>query len=201
MNREVIANCIENGFNVHDKYKTLTVEELREVCVKESFPFRVCALNVEGDLNIGMMARTASILGVEKFYIFGRRKVDARSFVGAQNYLPIEKVAGLNKDGNLSLEMFKELVKKDNLLPVFIEQGGIALENGVVFKKDVLSDKIPCLVFGNEASGIPMEFMKHWFGGKPSIIVSLPQLGVLRSLNVAATASIVMWEFSKVYRK
>lgn len=191
MFRDVIAETVENGFNVHDKYKTLTVEELRDVCKNESLPFRVCALSVEGDLNTGMICRTASILGVEKIYIFGRRKFDRRSLVGAQNYLPIERVSGLDENGVLSLKMFKELVERDNLLPILVEQGGVDIRKIT----EVISNKVPCLVFGNEASGIPKEFIDEGY-----ICISIPQRGVLRSLNVAACGAIIIWEFAKFYR-
>lgn len=192
--QEVIAQTVDNGFNVHDKYKGLTVEELQQVAVDEALPFRVCALNVEGDLNVGMMARTASLLGVEKFYIFGRRKIDARSLVGAQNYLPMEKISGLDVDGNLMVSLFKDFVEKEHITPLFIEQGGTDISRlaNVFTYEDV--GKIPCLVFGNEASGIPKEFMEGYKS------ISIPQRGVLRSYNVAAAASIVMWEFAKFYR-
>jgi len=191
MFRDVIAETVENGFNVHDKYKTLTVEELRDVCKNESLPFRVCALSVEGDLNIGMLCRSASIFGAEKFYVFGRRKVDKRSFVGAQNYLSVERIGGLNKECNLSLSLFKELVEKDNLLPILVEQGGVDISKIT----EIISNKIPCLVFGNEASGIPKEFIDEGY-----ICISIPQRGVLRSLNVAAVGAIVVYEWSKKYR-
>ena len=192
--QEVIAETVDNGFNVHDKYKGLTVEELQQVAIDDALPFRVCALNVEGDLNVGMIARTASLLGVEKFYIFGRRKIDSRSLVGAQNYLPIEKIAGLDKDGVLSLDLFKQFVQMEDIVPIFIEQGGVSIDD----IEDTRVFRLPfgkiCLVFGNEASGIPKEFMEGYKS------ISIPQRGVLRSYNVAAAAAIIMWEFAKFYR-
>lgn len=197
MFREVIAQTVENGFNVKDEYKTKTVEELRDICSNVSIPFRVCALSVEGDLNIGMMARTASLLGAEKFYIFGRRKFDRRSLVGAQNYLPIERIDGLDENGKISLDKFVEFVWNERLNPVFIEQSGEDIRKAdfnQIIRASAAESRKMCLVFGNEATGIPTQFSLTY----EAPIFTIPQVGVLRSYNVAAAASIVMWE---VYRQ
>lgn len=193
MFRDVIEKTVENGFNVKDEYKTKTVEELREICSNVSIPFRVCALSVEGDLNIGMMARTASLLGAEKFYIFGRRKFDRRSLVGAQNYLPIERIDGLDENGKMSLDKFIEFVWGERLNPVFIEQGGEDIRKAnfdQIMRTAAVESRKMCLVFGNEATGIPTQFSLTY----ESPMFTIPQVGVLRSYNVAAAASMVMWE-------
>lgn len=174
-------------FNVVDKHKSCSVDDLRKIQETESFPFSVMALNITGDLNIGMMIRTATLLGAEKVYIFGRRKIDNRSLVGCQNYVIIDRQWGLDDDENLSLDSFLDVCKKEELNPVLIEHGGKPLHK--VNWKDGTYHK-PCFVFGNEGTGIPDEFMNHNFTK-----VSIPQRGVMRSYNVAAAASIVMWDY------
>lgn len=200
MFRDVIAETANNGFNVRDELKTKTVEELQQICANVSLAFRVCALSVEGDLNVGMMARTASLLGAEKFYIFGRRRVDRRSMVGAQNYLPIERIDGLDDDGKLSLDKFIEFVWREKLNPVFIEQDGEDIRHAdfvkLIHQANEQEHRM-CLVFGNEASGIPTQFSKSY----ESPMYTLPQVGVLRSYNVAAAASIVMWEVFRQWNR
>ena len=195
MFRDVIEETIENSFNVRDEYKSKTVDELKEICKKDSLPYRVCMLNVEGDLNIGMSARTASLLGAEKFYVFGRRKIDRRSLVGAQNYLPIERVDGLDEKGNISLDKFIAFCNAEEIEPVLVEHGGLNIENfdwkGFVNITCGNLKRTMCLVFGNESTGIPREFTGFWK-------VRIPQRGVLRSYNVASCASIVMWDVYKV---
>lgn len=190
--KDAIKNTIATSFNVKDEYKNKTMNDLAFIMEQSRLPYSVCALNIEGDLNIGMMARSAHLLGAREFFIFGRRKVDSRSFVGADKYFPVTKVDGLINN-ELSLDLFNKLMINNNLLPVFIEHDGW-LMNDVVWKKiddEInISKKQICFVFGNEGSGIPLHFMTD-----NNRIISVPQLGVLRSYNVAATASIVMFDY------
>ena len=176
---------MNNGFNVRDEYKNLTVPELKEIQDKESLPFSVVALNLNGDLNIGMMIRTAALLGASDFYIFGRRKIDRRPLVGVQNYMNIHRVWGLDTNEEIDYLSFQELCKTYKLSPVLVEQGGTPLNE--VNWSDYPS---PTFVFGNEGDGLPTEFIESDY---PKI--SIPQVGVMRSFNVAAAASIVLWDY------
>lgn len=186
--RDTIIKSHENGFNVRDEFKNMTEEEIRNFYIQHTSPFRVCAFNVEGDLNIGMMIRTASLFGAEKFYIFGRRKIDNRSLVGAQKYIPVEKINGLDENGNFDISLFETFCDNENICPVLLETGGTVL---TLFDWEpyVGGNKRLCLVFGNEASGLPDTLRARNY---PT--VSIPQMGVLRSFNVAAAAGIVMWD-------
>lgn len=182
---EHFENQYKNWFNVRDELKHLPVEKLRAMCDEDRMSFSVCALNIEGDLNVGMMARTALIMGANEFIIYGRRKIDNRSLVGANNYMKITKIDGLTEDGQIDCQKFKNTMKEMLLEPIFIETGGQVLDE---FIWPV--SRLPiCLVFGNEGSGIPNELLTN-----APFVVSIPQRGVLRSLNVAAAASIVMWD-------
>ena len=73
-NKDLIAEAMEdsNFWNVHDELKGLSIDQLQEIQKKESFPFAVCVLNLTGDLNTGMIARTACIHGAQEFIVFGR---------------------------------------------------------------------------------------------------------------------------------
>lgn len=189
--KKTIEQTVENSFNVRDELKLLSVEELKEVSKSDRLPYRVCSINIEGDLNIGMMIRTSFLLGAERFYVYGRRKFDRRSLVGAQNYLDIVRVSGLDNLGNIGYNKFLDFCNEENMYPVLIETGGESL---LGFDwHDIINNpeqKIPCFVFGNEASGFPDDFLRS-----PLKKISIPQLGVLRSFNVAAAASMVLWHF------
>lgn len=195
--REIVKNTVATFFNVRDEYKDKTVEEIRQIAAKESFPFAVCALNIEGDLNIGMMIRTASLMGAERFIIYGRRKFDSRSMVGANNYFPVDKIDGLTPTGEIDLRLPTVLLSM-GYIPIFIEQGGVSLETANWALYDRIAQLKPakkiCFVFGNESTGIPPEMMINY------TVISIPQQGVLRSLNVAAATSMVLWDYvSKVH--
>lgn len=200
---EMASAYAKNNFNVRDEYKDLSVEELKLVCAKDSLPVAVCTLNLVGDLNVGTMIRSASLFGVEKFIVYGRRKFDKRSTVGAQNYIDLDVIDGLTPDGKeIDYDGFVNYMNEKNYIPVFCEQGGLELG-----KIDWIKDIIPlfvnkvtrrnclytlCFVFGNESHGIPTEVMNRF---EDKIIVSIPQKGVLRSFNVAAAMNIILWDY------
>jgi len=46
------------------------------------------------------------------------------------------------------------------------------------------------LVLGAEKEGLPVNVLSE-----VDLVLEIPQLGVLRSLNVHVSASLVMWEF------
>lgn len=182
---DVINDTASRHYNVADEYKDNTVEENRERCRKDSLPFSIAAMSVAGDLNIGMMMRTASLLGARDFFIFGRKKYDKRSTVGAQNYINVHRYP-------MDVKSLHDVCQDTEYQPVFIEQGGLTvpLTEG---EWDRMPTK-PMFVFGSESDGIPEDIM-YTFPYAP--IISIPQHGVLRSYNVAAAMSIVTWEATR----
>ena len=192
---EIKKDMRESGFNVHKRYDHLSIPELRYVCKKDQNPFYVCALSVTGDLNIGSMIRTASLYGAEKFYIFGRRKYDKRGTVGANNYIEVVHVEGLVFDADgvarLDHDLFISMAISEGMTPIFVEQGGEALGsfNWVARLQGITN---PCLVFGNENRGIPIDILDYEKYLVPSFLVSIPQKGVIRSHNVSVSSGIVM---------
>ena len=195
---------IDNSFNVRDELKGCTIEELQAVCKNDRLPFSIGLLNVTGDLNIGVSIRTALLLGASDFIIFGRRKYDRRSSVGAQNYIKVHRVDGLNADMSFNLHAFWDTMTALNYFPVFIEQ--IPTTNHAYGLYDTTLQQVswrliferfgrtryPCLVFGNESTGIPLTLLNS---GQP--IIEIPQRGVLRSLNVSASMAMVTWDIVK----
>jgi tRNA G18 (ribose-2'-O)-methylase SpoU len=181
----------ENFWNVHDRYKDRNLDELSLIQSQASLPFAVCILNLTGDLNVGMIVRTACTMGASEVILFGRRKYDKRSTVGAQNYMPIARHNGFRGDGEtLDINLFHQLMADRGYLPIFVEQGGTPIETmnwGAFLAHD---GRTPCLIFGNESEGIPPEMMVG------ELVVSISQRGVLRSLNVSAAASIVIHDLA-----
>jgi len=181
----LINETASRHYNVADEYKDNTVEENRDLCRKNSLPFSIAAMSVAGDLNIGMMMRTASLLGARDFFIFGRKKYDKRSTVGAQNYINVHQ-------SPMDVKSFHDVCQDTGYSPVFIEQGGLImpLTEG---EWNRMPTK-PMFVFGSESDGIPEDII-YTFPYAP--VISLPQHGVLRSYNVASAMSIVTWEANR----
>lgn len=180
----LIEDNISNYWNVRNEFKHLNLNDLKEICQKDSLPFAVCAINVTGDLNLGVMIRTASLLGAERFIVYGKKGYDRRSTVGAQNYIDLVKAGSIDRYGSLAIDYsdFMPTMNHYGYEPIFFETGGQSLYD-CDFTKSTLK---PCLIFGNEGMGIEPSLM---LGHK---VVSIPQKGVLRSLNVCAAASIAM---------
>lgn len=181
---------MSNTFNVRDDLKELELEEIQKISKDNALPFAVAALNVDGDLNLGTMIRNAVIFGAERFFIFGRRKYDKRSTVGAHNYIDITKmdldIDDLTKE---SIDAFYSALHTRSYTPIFIEVEG---ENFRTLDFSVRRTYLrPCFVFGSEHGGIPDDLIQPH-----SQVASIPQHGVLRSLNVSSASSIIM---HKVY--
>jgi tRNA G18 (ribose-2'-O)-methylase SpoU len=176
-------------YNVHTPLQGLSVDALKKISSTSALPVCLMLFNLNGDMNIGMSIRTAVIFGCSDVYIVGRRKYDRRSEVGAKNYIQVHRFP------ELSATFFEE----NKLLPIFLEQGGTALEEFSF--KPYLPGKLPdgykvVLVVGSESFGLPLPLLKSY----NAPILTISQYGVMRSLNVAIAASIVLYEYSKQWR-
>lgn len=191
--QDIVKQTISNYWNVRDELKGLSLEELRQICKNQELPFAVCAINVTGDLNLGVMMRTASLCGAERFIIYGKHTYDRRSTVGAQNYIELVKEGSIDRGGSLEVNWsrFHPMVKEYGYEPIYFDTGYPSMYE---MDFDVLewtdtsvgTTHKPLLVFGNEGVGLP-EFLLR--GAK---VFTIPQRGVLRSLNVCAAASIAI---------
>jgi tRNA G18 (ribose-2'-O)-methylase SpoU len=170
-------------WNILDQHKGKLLCEIVKAQKDQAQPFSIAILNIEGGLNIATIIRTACLFGAEKVFIYGRTRFDRRGMVGAQNYIPIMKV----EDKDLIFEKFRDLMENEWYYPIFCETGGTPIEE---FECRRGGNFRPCFVFGNESVGIPDNFLDK---GYP--IVSIRQFSVMRSLNVAVAAGIVMHSF------
>lgn len=175
------------SFNVIDAYKHLPLEELKEIADSHRLPFAVAMANITGDLNTGVIIRTACVFGAEKVFIFGRRKYDRRSTVGAHHYIDVishTTIQGPTDEFDWSSML--HTIRVNGYTPVLIEQGGVSLD-----RMDVSLHSPICLVFGAEDTGIPASVCDA------EICYSIPQAGILRSLNVSTAAGIAMWHVAR----
>ncbi len=177
-------------YNVHTPLQGLSMEKIKKVAEVSSLPLCLMLYNLNGDMNIGMSIRTAVILGCSDVYVVGRRKYDRRSEVGAKNYINVHRFTQLEDD----------FFTKNKLIPILLEQGGVPLEDFSFkpFLPNKLEDgwKLVFLV-GSEATGFSKSFLKaHSYAPR----ISISQYGVMRSLNVAIAASIVLYEYVKQWR-
>jgi tRNA G18 (ribose-2'-O)-methylase SpoU len=199
--QKIIHETASNHFNVADEFKNNTVEDNIEICNRDRLPFSVGAINIAGDLNIGMMIRSACLMGASNFYIFGRKRFDKRSTVGAEKYMNIVQY---NYEAPLHAD---ELILHDLLKlkhPIFAcEQGGLELGSPrCIIEYHRVSNMHPLFLFGSESHGIPEVILNRKTTGVVPVEyqftrISIPQRGVLRSFNVSAAMNIVIWDYLK----
>ena len=187
---KVIKETNSKMFNVRDEYKDNTVEQNQNICKSDRLPFSVGAINVAGDLNVGMMLRSACLLGAENFYIFGRKKFDARSTVGAENYMNIVQYTfddPIHADLSIAMKLQEVSTTRGHTV-ILCDTGGIELSSKTTWK--FYKDENPLFIFGSESHGIPDAVSKVF-----RMKVSIPQRGVLRSFNVSAAMNIICWDY------
>lgn len=181
-------------YNVHDEYKHLEVSELKAVSKESRLRYDVCLINLEHDLNIGNCIRSAHIFGANRVFIFGRRRYDLRSTVGAHHYIDIVKHDFDDiTDSNAICEAFDNMVLKYDLTPVVIEktEDSFDIKEMNQWLSDTDPFATPCLVLGNEQNGVP-ECIANKYQ-----CFHIPQRGVIRSLNVSSAAAVAMYELQQ----
>lgn len=183
--------------NIHKCLKKISMKNLIKLSNLSNLNFSVCIMSIYGNLNVGTIMRTSQLCGVNKFIIFGRKRYDKRSTTGAHHYVNII----YNKKKKSDKEEFIDLMNDNNLVPVFIEQ----TKNSILFSNIKWNQyvypiekkgKQICFVFGNEGKGIPKNILDTKKDFDNSFVITIPQLGVSKSFNVSASASLILYNFT-----
>ena len=180
--------------NVRDELKHNSYEDNVKLHDETRLPYAIACINLTGDLNVGSIIRSAAMLGCETVFIYGRKRFDGRSKVGAHHY---QKVETISIDLPEDWADFPEYVNYEILLQVLDQQGytPFGLETGGerIDRIDFTAVQNPCIIVGNENMGLPQYI-------RDSVpLVSIPQTGVMRSLNVGVAAGIAMSEIQRQY--
>jgi tRNA G18 (ribose-2'-O)-methylase SpoU len=195
-------------WNCLDWFKDESADERGNIhkLITSSGPAVLC-LNVMGDANLGSMIRTACMFGVSAFYIAGRKRWDRRWSVGAHHYMDVKFAPDIydvtvnthhsiececGKCKVIQVERLIEFLKFGGFTPCFVEQGGVDARDPV-WKRTV---ERPIFIYGNENAGIPMAVIRAVRAAIPAtIVLTIPQMGIMRSHNVASACSLVLWEY------
>ena len=165
--------------NVLDSLKDLAIPEIADYCHSKSIPASVAMINIGGDFNLSTMVRNANFFGFRSVHYVGKKKWDKRGSVGTHHYTPMYH-------------------HKDE--PSFISQLSgrtvIAIENNIpnyshkthnLFHYEFNNVVEPIFLFGEENRGL-----SDFILDKSNIILTIPNYGSVRSLNVGTTSGIVM---------
>lgn len=178
--------------NVHSLLQGLSYPQQLLYAKKFSIPAAIMMVRLDGNLNVGCIVRNAGAFGFQKAIAVNCGRINTRAMVGAHYYIDVERIATVAEVG--------EYVRTNRLWPVFLEQGGQELNASnmrKVVQHTIKQKFIPCLVVGSESYGLPDELVKMFPGAS---LFSIPQLGIVRSLNVASAAAIAMYTLQEAYR-
>jgi len=188
--------------NVRDDLAHLEPEAIKDLYAASiADEVQVICLNLSGDINIGSIMRSASLFGVGKVHLLGRRRYDKRGAVGQHAYVPTEFHTAMVGAHSETLDVpaavaMLEVISKDHPL-VVIEQCEDAkplatLETSLASHS---STKAPIFLVGNEGSGIDPDLLTLLLKWPHVLPIFIPQRGVGRSHNVSNALSMVLWEY------
>lgn len=163
--------------NVIDKYKGLSVAEIKDDLDRSRHDFHVAIENFQHDFNIGTIARNANAFNAAGIHIIGRRHWNRRGAMKTEAYMNIFH--------HETVMEFIDWAKQNNLKLIAIDN-----QNGSKKLNEIELEKGSILVFGNESDGLSKEMVKAC-----KEMVAIEQFGSTRSVNVGVASGILMYEF------
>jgi tRNA G18 (ribose-2'-O)-methylase SpoU len=169
--------------NVVDGYRYWSMEAIVADLDTKRHPFHVAIENWQHDLNIGSIVRTANAFLADTVHIVGRRRWNKRGAMVTDRYQHVlhhEDVAALV---TWAAKRGLPIVAVDNV------EGSVSLESATLPERCVL-------LFGQEGPGLSAEAL-----AAASLAVEITQYGSTRSINAAAAAAIVMYEWMRQHAR
>ena len=163
--------------NVIDKYKGLSVVEIKDDLDRSRHDFHVAIENFQHDFNIGTIARNANAFNAAGIHIIGRRHWNRRGAMKTEAYMNIFY--------HETVMEFIDWAKQNNLKLIAIDN-----QKGSKKLNEVELEKGSILVFGNESDGLSKEMVEAC-----KEMVAIEQFGSTRSVNVGVASGILMYEF------
>tara|TARA_R110000824_G_scaffold24884_20_gene87182 strand:+ start:688 stop:1236 length:549 start_codon:yes stop_codon:yes gene_type:complete len=164
-------------YNVEDRFKGKSKEEIRSVLRSTSHNFSVMMEHWRGDFNIGTMIRNANAFNAEKVFYYGKKKYDRRGSVGTHHYVDLNFIDDFG--GLVSLKSDYIFICLDNV-------------DGAESMEDFLWPENALMIFGEEGSGLSPEIL-----ALADHVVSITQYGSVRSMNVGTTSGIAMYDYTR----
>jgi tRNA G18 (ribose-2'-O)-methylase SpoU len=167
--------------NVVDGYRYWTVEAIVADLDTRRSPLHVAIENLEHDLNIGSIVRTANAFNVAGVHVVGRRRWNRRGAMVTDAYLSIT-----HHPDPLDLQDWATAHALP-ILAIDVVPGAIPI--------DEYEMPLACvLLFGQEGPGLSQQAI----AGSDAVL-SISQYGSTRSINVAAAAAIAMHSWARTH--
>ncbi len=160
--------------NVVDRFRYWSVEAIRAELDQSRTGLHVAIENLQHDLNIGSIVRTANAFNVGGVHVVGRRRWNRRGAMVTDAYLPVHHHRDPAALADWATGHRLPIVALD-LVP-----GALSLEG--------YDWPTPCvLLVGQEGPGLSRDALSV-----SQDVVAITQTGSTRSINVAAAAAIAM---------
>lgn len=137
----------------------------------------VAVLNIQKEVNVGTIIRTANAAALKEVVIVGRKKWNLGPAIKAQYFTKVTRLS--TKEELLDYAAGQSY----NLVAVEINEAGQELFEAVY-------PPSPLIVIGNEGTGVPQLLLE-----KAGLIVTIPQYGQMECLNAASSAAIVIYDW------
>lgn len=165
--------------NVLDSLKYLAIPDIANYCHSKSIMASVAMINIGGDFNLSTMVRNANFFGFRSVHYVGKKKWDKRGSVGTHHYTPMY----YHKDEpSFLMQCYgRTLIAIENNIPEYSDK------TINLFDHNFADVSEPIFVFGEENKGLSNAILD-----RANIILTIPNYGSVRSLNVGTTSGIVM---------
>jgi tRNA G18 (ribose-2'-O)-methylase SpoU len=168
-------NLVEDTRNLVEKYKGLPIDRIKADMSADAFEFHIAIENLQHDINIGSIVRSANAFNAGGVHIVGKRHWNRRGAMATEKYLELYH-------HNTPVEL-KEFAEQNSLIMI-----GVDNINGAVNLSDFKMPKNAMLIFGQEGPGLSKGMIELC-----EKVVQIEQFGSTRSINVAAAAAITMY--------
>lgn len=142
-----------------------------------SHPFGVAVYNISKEYNIGSLLRTAHCAKVKGFYLIGDKSYNTYAAATSEKWTNITFFEDLKK--------FLTYTETTDYNLVLVEQ---ATNSDSLF--EFKFPKNPLFLLGKEKGGLPSEIIN-----KNYPTVEIPQYGLVHSLNLSCSGSIVIYHY------
>ena len=146
-------------------------------------PMAIAGWNTTKEHNVGSLVRTAHAVAADEVVLVGDREWNVEAARTAELYTTVTQVA--------DLEAFRAhlAARRWNLVAVELDDRAVNL-----FEAEY-PDR-PCFLLGTEIGGVPEPLL-----AEATIVVRIPQWGLVPSLNLAVAGSIVLYDYlAKLHR-
>lgn len=180
--QRVALRTADWSLNVRDEFKGLDKEQIRATLEPKRNNLIFAFHNAIRDFNFSALIRTCNAFACRGIMYSGFRKFDPRRAVGTLHYENIVYKSDINE--------FIGLIKLNKSFGYeFVVAESDEYEKSELLPGFQWNDRT-ILMLGEESVGVPDEFI-----AMADRIVTIPQIGSVRSLNVGCAANVLAYDY------